>query len=213
MAPAKKKTAVKAKKKKWFTVIAPKQFNEQVIAECPALEMKDLVGKKIMANLMSLTNDPKKQNTVITFLMDGINADKMTTKITGLKLLPPSIKRMVRRGKDRLDLTIKVNTSDNHTVTIKPLVLTKTNAKGSIKTAIHQFVKAYAIKTIAKMTYDNLFKEVIGHQFQKGLYGRLKKIYPIALCEIRYLKLEAYDSKTMVEEAVESEQTEAAQES
>ena len=176
-----------AKKKKWFEVVAPKAFQEQIIGESTAFELRDLIGKKLTVNLMSLTNDPKKQGISITFKITSQKGDKAATEVIGYKILPSSIKRIVRRNKDRLDLTMKCKTKDKATVLLKPIVLTRNLAKGSVKTALMNKIKEKIEKEVAEFKYEDLVKQIIMRKFQKGVMDDLKKIYPLAFCDIRML--------------------------
>ena len=63
--------AVKARKR-WFDVLATKDFNETVIGETPALAPEQIVGRVISVNLMNITGNIKKQNINVKFKITGI---------------------------------------------------------------------------------------------------------------------------------------------
>ncbi|MGM5488253.1 MAG: hypothetical protein ACQESG_04860 [Nanobdellota archaeon] len=189
MAKAKKKSVTKAKKKKWFQIIAPKLFMEQGLGEAPAVEINDLMNKKVTVNMMSLTRDPKKQGVAATFTINGIKDGRATTVLTGYRIVPTTIKRMVRRGKDRLDLTMKVKTKDKCQVEIKTILLTRGITRSSVKVSLHHNVREHLQKEVGKLEYDELLKQITQSKLQKSIFARLKKIHPVAIFEIRGIQL------------------------
>ena len=94
---------VKVKKKNFVKIVAPKQFNEQIIGETPVSDARLLIGRKMKINLMSLTNDPKKQNIQVKFNMANLKGDSVGTEIVGYTLVPAFVKRLVRKDKVRID--------------------------------------------------------------------------------------------------------------
>ncbi|MFP4424769.1 MAG: hypothetical protein ACLFP2_06105, partial [Candidatus Woesearchaeota archaeon] len=189
MAKAKKKSVTKAKKKKWFQIIAPKLFMEQSLGETPAVEINDLMNKKLTVNMMSLTRDPKKQGVAATFTINGIRDGQAITALTGYRIVPTTIKRMVRRGKDRLDQTLKLKTKDKCIVEIKTILLTRGTTTGSVKVSLHHQVREVLKKDIGKLDYDELVKQITQSKLQKGVFSKLKKIHPVAIFEIRGMQL------------------------
>ena len=58
---------VKLKKKQWYQIVAPNQFDNVTLGETLVAEPKAMLGKTLTHNLMNLTNDTKKQNINIHF--------------------------------------------------------------------------------------------------------------------------------------------------
>ena len=213
MARVKKKTAVKGKKKTWFEVRAPTLFNDQVIAEVPTFEKSLLVGKKITVNLMNLTNDPRNQGMAVSFTISSLAGEVGITEMSGYTVLPATLKRMVRRGKDRLDRTLKLRTKDNALIMLKPLVLTRTNTIGSVKRALrkkmHTYLRNYALQNdLAQIQQD-----IVQNKMQREMFNELKKLYPVAISKIRDFRLltKDADSYGFVEEEVVSDEEESSE--
>ena len=57
-----KKKVLKAKKKFWFQLVAPKMFGGQVIGESYVNDPQSLKGRSVTVNLRVLTDDIKNQN-------------------------------------------------------------------------------------------------------------------------------------------------------
>ena len=180
----------KLKKKQWFPIIAPKQFQHVVLGETLVFEPNQMLGKTLSHSLMNLTNDTKRQNISIHFKVVEIEGDKAKTSITGYKIVPSSVKRFVRRASEKMDISFTCDTSDNIFLRIKPLIVTGGGVKGSAASKIRNRAIAFLAKTIKKMTYDEFVNDLIIHKIQSMMRENLNKIYPLKVCEIRYAGIE-----------------------
>ena len=70
----------KLKKKQWYNIIAPKQFDNAVIGETLVYEPGAMLGKTLSHSLMNLTNDTKRQNINIHFKVVEIDGDSHSTE-------------------------------------------------------------------------------------------------------------------------------------
>ena len=98
-----KKKILKAKKKFWFQIVAPKMFGEQVIGESYVSDPNLMVGKYVTVNLRVLTDEIKNQNIKISFIINNVKENKAHCSTIGFNLLPAAIKRMVSKGRVRVD--------------------------------------------------------------------------------------------------------------
>ncbi len=188
---------VKLKKKQWFQILAPKQFGEVVIGETLVAEPQAMLGKTLSHNLMNLTNDPKRQNINIHFKVVGIDGNKGKTNIIGYQIVPSSVRRFVRRNSEKMDMSFACETADNAYLRVKPLVITKADVKGSIAAKVRNNIVQYLIKTIKKMSYNDIIGELISHKMQSDMRAALNKIYPLKVCEIRYLGIEIREQSSV----------------
>ena len=181
----------KLKKKRWFQIIAPKQFENAVLGETLVYEPNAMLGKTLGHSLMNLTNDIKKQNVNIHFKVVKVEDGKAITSIIGYQIVPSSVKRFVRRNSEKMDLSFGCETSDNVFVRVKPLVITKADVKGSTAAKMRNTIVQFLIRTIKKMSYDEVVNDLISHKLQSLMRESLNKIYPLKVCEIRYFGMEA----------------------
>ncbi|MBI2558198.1 hypothetical protein HYW20_02655 [Candidatus Woesearchaeota archaeon] len=183
----------KLKKKQWYPIIAPKQFENAVIGETLVIEPGAMLGKTLSHSLMNLTNDMKRQNISIRFKVVEIEGNNAKTSIIGYEIIPSSVKRFVRRSSEKMDLSFNCETSDNVFLRVKPLIITKNDIKGSVAAKLRNNIVAFLIKTIKKMTYEEFINDLISHKIQAMMRETLTKIYPLKVCEIRYAGIEARD--------------------
>jgi len=181
---------IRKTKKKFYPVIAPMLFNEQELGEIPLYDLREAVGRTLNANLMTLTNNPKQQNINLHFRIISTDGQKALTEITGFNIIPSSIRRMIKRKKIRIDDSFVVKTDDNISVRIKPLLITRGFARSSAKKGLNKMLRDTLKKNISKINYETLLKEIISHRLQRDLKEKLKKTYPLIICEIRAMEIE-----------------------
>lgn len=192
MGKKKNSKSLKGKKKKWFSLFAPKFFNEQNLGETTAYETKELETKKISVNLMTLAGDPKKQSTNVRFVVDRIEGNNAYTHLDKITLQPASIKRMVRRGKTKVEDSFLCETQDKKYIRIKPLVFTRNQSTNSVMTAIRHTTRDIVTKTVKNMKAEDVFYDILMFKLQKMLKESLSKIVPIKIVEIKNIEL--YDT-------------------
>lgn len=208
----KSKTVDKWRKKKYFSVLAPKSFQERELGHAMAYESSSLEGRFIRFNLMMLTGNVRKQDVNITFKVDKVKGDTAYTMVESYSVAPSSIKRKIRRQRDRLDESFKCVTKDGKEVRIKPLVVTAIKTSQLVRTALRkkviQFITDYAKGT----EYDSIVLDVINEKLQKEISKAHSKIVPIRFVAIRIMKYvgEASSAGADVAEVIE-EKPEAAE--
>jgi len=196
----------KLKKKQWYNILAPKQFDNAVIGETLVYEPDAMLGKTLSHSLMNLTNDTKRQNINIHFKVVEIEGDNAKTSIVGYQIIPSTVKRFVRRNSEKMDLSFTCETADNIFLRIKPLVITKADVKGSTAAKLRNNITSFLVKTIKKMTYDELINDLISRKLQDLMRQNFSKIYPLKVCEIRYLGIELREKPQEVGVEVKEEQ-------
>ena len=198
-----RKKVLKVKKKFWFQVVAPKMFGGQVIGESYVSDVQLMNGRNVTVNLRVLTGDIKNQNIKISFVVDTIEDNKAHCSIIGFNLLSSAIKRMVSKGKVRVDDVIVCKTSDNVMIRAKIVMVTVNLTSNSVATHMRKRAKELLKEHISNLDYNRLLEELIAHRLQFSLKKELKKIYPLRGCEIRSVVLEG---KTKVEEEPKKEE-------
>ncbi len=182
--------SLKVKKKRWVVILAPKILNERPIGEAYVADPNLLIGRAISCNLMTLTNDIKTQNITMKFLVTEIKDAKAHTEPAGYSLNQTYLKRMMRRGKNRIDESYHLKTADNKTLRIKLFLLTNSVAKSSMIKVIRNKLKEKVAGIVEKNRYDDIFDGVISHKIQREIRGTINKMFPLKACEVKALKEE-----------------------
>ena len=175
----------KVAKKEWYPIIAPKIFKGVIIGETVVYDPDKMIGKSMSENLMNLTNDVKKQNIKVVFEVVNVENKRALTEITGYKMVPSSVKRLVRRNIEKIDMSFPCSTSDNKNLRIKPLIITRSAVSSSVGAKIRRNAEDFITKYVQGISYDNLANDLITHKMQDLLRAGLNKVYPLRICEIR----------------------------
>ena len=189
---AKERSASKASKvkKKWYQILAPKEFNESLIGETLSFDPRLLINKVVTVNLMSLTRDIKKQNIIMRFKVIGLSENKAQTEVLGYHIIPTFLKRIIRRGRDNLHDSFVCKTSDEKNVRLKPLIITVNKTKGAVINSLMKALRNELKEYVRKITYKELVHELVSHKLQSNLKSSLRKIYPLRSFEIKEMRLE-----------------------
>ena len=176
-------------KKQWYLIVAPKLFRNVALGETLVYEPEQMMGKSITQNLMNLTNDVRRQNININFEVVNVENGKGFTNIVGYNMVKSSVKRMVRRNINKIDMSFVCSTSDKKNVRIKPLLITRSPISGSVEAKIRKNAQDFLTKYIGNISYDNFTNDLISHKLQNYLRAHLKKVYPLKVCEIRSMQI------------------------
>ncbi len=181
-------TAIK-KKKKWYTIVAPKEMNNVVIGETLSADPALLQGRGINANLMTLTDDMKKQNLVARFKILTVKEGVAETELVAYYITPAHVRRLAKRARDKVEDSFKCQTKDGKTIAIKPFILIKTKLQRTLLTALRMTARDVLAKEAANETFLDLTIRSMDGELQKQLKAALKKVYPVMMAEIRAIEL------------------------
>ncbi len=191
----KDKDLLKWKKKKWYAIYAPKLFSEAFIGESLVMQPEELNKKTVEVSLMNLTGEIKRQHIYIKFKVTKVVENRAYTEPVAYKMTAASIKRLVRRRKDRIDDSFNLVTRDSKVIKIKPLFITRSNTYNSVITTIRKTARGFLTGYISRNDYDIVFKAIVSGRLQQELYRRLKRIYPLRIVEIRAFGIETNKKK------------------
>ncbi len=181
--------AVIVKKKRWVQIQAPKLFNEQIIGESFVGEPQELVGRHVTVSLMILTGDPQKQSVSVSFKITGVNNGMVTSELIGYQLVPSAAKKLMRRERSKIDDSFIVETSDKKYIRVKPMIITRGRTTNSVLALMTKLERAFIAKTISTMDFESFVRDVVQKKLQHGIGQLLRRLYPVAACEIRQMEL------------------------
>ena len=201
-------TKAKILKKEWRPILAPKIFQSAVLGETHVYDPEQMIGKGVTANLMSLTSDVKRQNVNIHFEVFDVQDGKAITNVVGYYMVQSSIKRLIRRNIEKISMSFPCKTSDNKTIQLKPLLITRSSTTGSVATRMRRNAQDLLVKHISSISYDNLINDLVTHKLQNSLKKTLSKIYPLRMCEIGSMEIVDLEKKEQVKSKAKTEKKE-----
>lgn len=168
------------RKKKFFNVEIP-IVNKQT--QLRAYEVGELEGRFLKYDLTRML---KGKSMMIT-LKVKIEKNEAMTIPKKIVLLPYFLRRMVRKGTDYVEDSFSAECK-NASLKIKPFLVTRRKVSRAVKKALRNKAREELINYVKDKPSYELFEEILKNQIQKPLSLKLKKIYPLALCEIRVLE-------------------------
>ena len=178
---AEQQTAKKAVRKKFFDVAVPLTAAK---VKLYAMNEEELNGKIVK---IDMTKNLKGKNVE---MRAKISYDKGTleSEVISLILFPSYIRRIMRRGIDYVEDSFEASCKDAQ-LRIKPFMLTRNSVsrkvRNEIRNTARKFLEGYAHIKTAK----ELFSEIMTNKIQKLVSLKVKKIYPLAFCEIRWIEV------------------------
>jgi len=174
--------AIAKRKKRFFDVQIP------IIGkttQLQAYEMKDLNGRLMRYDLTRIL----KGKSMLLQLKVIADEEKATSVPREAKLLPYFLKRMVRKGTNYVESSFSTECKDA-TIRIKPLLVSRRKVSRKVRKALREKATEELIEYAKTRKSDEIFDDLLKNKIQKPLSLKLKKIYPLSLCEIRILKVE-----------------------
>jgi len=114
--------------------------------------------------------------------------EKLKSELISLQLMPTYIKRVMRRGTDYVEDSFEANCKDAK-LRIKPFMITRKRVSRAVLKAIRNAARKHLTTKLKARDTEEIFAEIMANKLQKELSLKVKKIYPLALCEIRMLRV------------------------
>ena len=187
--------------KRWYTVLAPEQFDRQELGETPADEPEQVYDRTIETTLGELTNNASENNTKLTFRVTDVGSDAAYTEFEEHSLTRDYLRSLVRRGASKVDAYVTVMTTDDYRVQVQPVAFTTKKADASQKKAIRKTMVEMVESAAEDRTFDELVSSIVEGRLSSAIYGEAKTIYPLRRVEIQKTSLEAHPDEVAEEEA------------
>ena len=168
--------------------------------------MEDFAGNVVK---LDLTRSLRGKNLELkTKIKLSDDKETLTGELLSLQLMPHYIKKVMRRGTDYVEDSFEITCKDSR-LRIKPFMITRKRVSRAVRNSIRTAAKKHIENHGTIRTTQELFSEIMTNKFQKELSLKIKKIYPLGLCEIRIIKvLERFDNKKKVKNKEPEKKTE-----
>lgn len=181
--------AKKIKGKDWFTIFAPKLFQEKVLGETPGDDTKKVLGRTIQVPLVMITNDMSKYYLKTKLKITKIEGLKAYTEVAGLECLRDYIARMIRHRVTRIDTVQKLETKDGKKIVVKSIIVTNRRVTRGIEKEIRKYVEGVLSKNVSESTLDDFLMKILKDTIKQKIMKECSKIYPLRFFEIRKLEI------------------------
>ena len=198
-AKAKKTTQVKKKKKvrsvdtwkskRWYTIKAPKIFEEKEIGQAVSSDPKLLKGRSVKVTMRDITGNIPHQNVRLTFKVLDAKGESLETVPVGYEYNRGYISRQTRRMHSIITAIADVTTKDGYKLRVKAMSFGHGRMRLAQRKEIRRLTTELLKDTAAKAAYDKLFMDMVHGKVGSEIYKHAKKIYPLSKSEVIKLKV------------------------
>ena len=134
---------------------------------------------------LDLSRKLRGKGLEVVFLILNQN-NKLVAYPRNLSLMKNYIQRTMRKRISYVEDSFETSCKDVN-ITIKPFLITRKKVSRAIRNNLRKTTKELILEQVKTKTFLELADSIIQGDFQKELHPKLKKIYPLSLCEIRVL--------------------------
>jgi small subunit ribosomal protein S3Ae len=175
----------KTKTKEWFTIVAPKLFDEKEIGKTTVSDPKNLPGRKIILSLMEVTNDFSKYYMKFIFKITRVEGNRAFAEFSGSECMRDYISRMILRRVRRIDAVQDLTTKDGIKIRVKSLAIISRRIKSSIQKNIRAHIKEMMKEEVENSTLDEFIEKIISDEIKGRVLRETRQAYPVRNFEIR----------------------------
>jgi ribosomal protein S3AE len=172
---------VKIIKKKFFEIDLPTISDKY---EAYATNVEELNNKSVKVDLTRQLRGKSIDMVFTTKVVDH----KLIGVPKKLTLLPYFIKHMLHTGIEYVEDSFHAETKESNVI-IKPFLITRKKVSRAVRKTLRNSARNWLIDYAKTKTNEEMFSEILSNQLQKPLVLKLKKVYPLAICEIRMFEV------------------------
>lgn len=197
------KKAQKLEKKTFFEVRVPMTAARIYLYASSA---ESLVGKVVSLDLTrSLRGKSLELKAKVKKEGEELVGEPVSIILTG-----SYVRRMMRKGTDYVEDSFNAECREG-IVVVKPFMITRNKVSRPIRNKLRMTARDYILAQFKSRTAREIITSIMTNKLQKEISQKLKKIYPLAVCEIRWLevvKIFDEEAESKKENSVNSEKTE-----
>lgn len=145
----------------------------------------DLLGRIIK---IDLTRTLRGKSLELKAKVVKDNQQSLFGEPISLILAGSYVRRMLRKGSDYVEDSFNAETRD-FKVLIKTFMITRNKVSRAIRNELRKSSKEYLTGYLKNRSAKEIFTEITTNKIQKDISLRLKKIYPLAVCEVRWFEI------------------------
>ena len=184
----KRKTVDTWKKKEWYTIAAPKVFEEKEIGTTIASDEKSLANRILNVPLREVTGNMNHQYVKLRLRVSEIKGKTAHTVMEGFELVPEYLRRNIRRHRSIVKLVKDGTTKDGVKIRITAYVFTGRKVDTTKKDEIRKITDAYLTKEIPENTAETIIQKCVFGTTPTEVLKQAKVVSPIKRVEISKLK-------------------------
>ncbi|MCI4363943.1 MAG: 30S ribosomal protein S3ae [Thermoplasmata archaeon] len=178
----------KWRSKHWYSVKAPGLFQRVTLGETMASEPEQVIGRQLETTLQELTagSDIGKAHVKLRFAIERVSGENVAeTRFVGHELTSDYVRRLARRKRSKIDLTLTVTTKDGVQIVLKPVAVGEQRLQANLQTELRHKLRSILIEEAATKTAPEFVREMLQGELGRLLANGLRTLYPLKKIEIR----------------------------
>lgn len=140
----------------------------------------DLDGRTVKVDL---TRSLKGKSFELKFKVKA-DGEELVGEPRSLRLVSSYVRKVMRRGTDYVEDSFEAECKDGK-VKVKPFLITRKRVSRAVRKALRDAARKNLLTYLKARKVEEGFSEMMANKMQRDLSAKLRKIYPLALCEIR----------------------------
>jgi small subunit ribosomal protein S3Ae len=178
----------KWRSKHWYKVRAPGLFQHAELGETMASEPEHVIGRTLETTLPELSGggDVGKAHIKLRFRVDRTTGENLAdATFIGHELTSDYVRRLARRKRSKIDLTVDVTTKDGVQITLKPVAVGEQRLQSHLRTELRHKVRSILVEEAQQKSAPEFVREMLQGDLAKLLSQGVRALYPLKKIEIR----------------------------
>jgi small subunit ribosomal protein S3Ae len=178
----------KWRSKHWYKVRAPGLFQHVELGETVATEVEQVVGRTLEATLPELSGsgDSGKAHVKLRFRIERVSGEGIAeARFVGHDLTSDYVRRLARRKRSKIDLSLTVTTKDGVQIILKPVAVGEQRLQTRLRAELRHKMVQILLEEAQLRTSPEFVREMIQGDLSKVLAHGVKTLYPLKKIEIR----------------------------
>ena len=142
--------------------------------------VKELNGRTIK---LDLARQMRGKGVIATFQIFNFE-EKLVAVPKRIELIKSYLIRIIRKRTDSVEDSFLAHCADVR-ATVKPFLITRKNVSRAVRRSLRNTAREFLLNYIKEKSYNEICGEILDGSLQKSMLPKLKKIYPLAFCDIR----------------------------
>ncbi|MBP7708325.1 hypothetical protein KA107_01460 [Candidatus Pacearchaeota archaeon] len=142
-----------------------------------------LEGKTIKLDLSRKLRGRGVEIVLVIYNKEG----KLVAYPKNLTLMRSYVQRMMRKRISYVEDSFQTTCKDIK-ITLKPFLITRKKVSRAIRNNLRKTAKEVILEYVKDKTYLEVVSAVLSNNMQRDIHPKLKKVYPLSMCEIRILE-------------------------
>lgn len=179
-----KRTVDKWKKKIWYTIYAPPEFDRKEIGETISSKPELLLGRIATVSAGELANEAKKSHISLIFRVNDVKGNKAYTEVAGHEIKDSYMRRFVRRRGSKVEVVQEEPAKDGVVVKVKSVCLCAKKVTKAKKTAVGKIMRGEVSGFLKETESGKVAGGAVFGNVCMKIFQEARKVCPIKRVEI-----------------------------